>query len=412
MLMNTSFYQEQLLELSSPELVKRYNDALETLGLKPTRLKEFHIDGRGWSPEIAFEQTNEYLSHGPASLLAIILSPEQRTIPIYIPLTSFDNDVLARYFEMFSSEIADITKNVCLCLELDHTPRHYAGLADVVSFESVTIKTGAGNFGSGAQAQETLIKKFLDDETAWFDRSLREQIIASAKRYGDLRGRATLPADFVVNDISSFYMNLLGGVYVIAPEPRSRYVIVEDKAELPPRQRYVFHMQDTKLLPRLLEDQLLDVSEDYYRNEPELLISKYDALLADALFQLEPTLDFARLTATQRKQRLGLYADQLPSVIFELEQFMSKLSAGAKLRSGDLSRELILLLLHPHQNVQGQARDVLWQLLCKVQVTRLEPLDIVQLYGKNPAYFFELYQDWSTQRQEWVLGYLQARGVI
>jgi hypothetical protein len=408
--MNMSFYR--LLELSSPALVKRYNEALETLGLQPTGLANFHIDGRGWSPEIALEQDNHYLSHGPESLLAIILSPEQRTIPIYTPLTSFDKDVFQRYSEQYSSQIADFTKSVALCLELDHTPREYKTLADVASFQSVTVKTTAGSFGSGATEQQTLITKFLDDENAWFDRSLREQIIASAKRYGDLRGRASLPAPFVVNDVSSFYINILGGVYVISPNRNSRYVILEDKTQVPSRQRYIYHIQDTKLLPRFLEDKLLDVSEDFYRKEPKRLIQKYDALVADALFQLEPELDFTKLTATQRKQRLKMYAGDLPSVIAELEGFMHKLSEGAKLRSDDLSRDLILVLLHPHPDLNQQAQDVLWQFLTKVQSVRVEPLDIAQLYQKDLAYFFELYEGWSSQRQVWAETYLKARGIL
>jgi hypothetical protein len=412
MLMNTSFYQEQLLEVSSPELVKRYNDALENFGLKPTKLTSFHLDGRGWSPEIAFEQNNEYLSHGPASLLAIILSPEQRTFPVYTPLTSFDNDVLQRYFETFSSEIADLTKNVCLCLELDHTPRQYESLADVVAFESVTIKTTAGTFGSGAQEQQTLITKFLDDETAWFDRSLREQIIASSKRHGDLRGRATLPAEFVVKDISSFYIKLFSGVYVISPERGSKYVIVEDKNELPPRQRHFYHLQDKKLLSRLLEDEILALEETYYREHPELLKNKYDALFADALFQLEPDLDVGSLSTLQRKQRLGLYANVLPKVLFDLEGFVSKVTEGAKLRSEDLSSELIVLLLYPHQNLDQAAQNVVWQLLCKIQTSRVQTLDIGHIYKRDTAYFFELYQGWSTKRQQWTQAYLKARDRI
>ena len=88
--MNPPFYQQHLVEVSSPALVKRYNAALESLGLKPTKLSSFHLDGRGWSPEIANEQTNDYLSHGPANALAIILSPDQRDKPLYAPSTSFD----------------------------------------------------------------------------------------------------------------------------------------------------------------------------------------------------------------------------------------------------------------------------------------------------------------------------------
>jgi hypothetical protein len=118
------------------------------------------------------------------------------------------------------------------------------------------------------------------------------------------------------------------------------------------------------------------------------------------------------LSPLQRKQRLGLYGDVLPKVLFDLERFLSKVNEGAKLRSEDLSIELILLLLYPHQNLDQAAQKVLWQLLCKIQVSRVQALDIGQLYQQDTAYFFELYQSWSTKRQQWAQDYLKARGFL
>lgn len=410
--MNTPFYQQNLVEVSSPALVKRYNDALESLGLKPTKLPGFHLDGRGWSPEIAHEQTNDYLSHGPANALAIILSPDQRDKPLYAPLTSFDKDVLQRYYAQFSGEIADLTRDIALCLELDHTPPSYMSPEDALAFQGVTVKTSAGGFGNAVSEQAALVKTFLDDENAWFDASLRQKIIANAKEHGDLRGRAALPADFTVSDISSFSAKLFGGIFVLRPQRGNSYLIMQDKSEMPDRRKNTFHLQDSKLLPKLLKENFIAVDESYYREHLDVLVGKFDALLADALFQLEPTLEFAKLSTAQRKQRISQYSGQLPEVLFELEGFMSKLSTGARLRSGELSRELIYLMLHPHSNIQEQEREVLWQLICQVQVLNVEPLDIAQLYQKDVAHFFELYQSWSGVRQDWAESYLLARGII
>jgi hypothetical protein len=409
--MDTPFYQQNLVEVSSPALVKRYNDALESLGLKPTKLPSFHLDGRGWSPEIAEEQNNGYLSHGPANALAIILSPDQRDKPIYAPLTSFDKDVLQRYYAQFSGEIADLTRDICLCLELDHTPPSYLSPEDALAFQGVTVKTSAGGFGSAVSAQAALVKTFLDDETAWSDASLRQKIIANAKAHGDLRGRAALPADFTVNDISSFSAKMFGGIFVLRPQRGNSYLILQDKTEMPNRQKNTFHLQDSKLLPKLLKENFIAVDETYYRENLDVLVGKFDSLLADALFQLEPTLEFAKLSTAQRKQRISQYSDQLPSVLFELESFMSKINTGARLRSSELSRELIYLLLHPHSETQEQEREVLWQLICQAQVLNVEPLDIAQLYQKDIAHFFELYQSWSTVRQAWAESYLVSRGI-
>jgi hypothetical protein len=410
--MNTSFYQEKLLKLSSAELVKRYNDALESLSLKPTKLTSFHIDGRGWSPEIANEQSNDYLSHGPANALAIILSPDQKDKPIYAPLTSFDKDVLGRYYTQFSIEIADLTRDIALCLELDHTPPSYISPEDALAFQGVTVKTSASGFGNAVSEQATLVKTFLDDETAWSDARLRQKIIANAKAHGDLRGRATLPADFTVNDISSFSAKMFGGLFVLRPQRGNSYLILQDKSEMPDRRKNTFHLQDAKLLPRLLKENFIAVDENYYREQLDVLVSKFDSLLADALFQLEPTLEFATLSTAQRKQRIGQYSNQLPGVLFELESFMSKISTNTRVRSSEMSRELIYLLLHPHSDTQEQEREVLWQLICRAQALNVEPLDIAQLYQKDTPYFFELYQSWPGVRQDWAEGYLMARGLF
>lgn len=402
-----SFYRSHLLEISSPELIRRYNETLEVLALRPTRLSSFHLDGRGWSPEVALEQNPDYLSYGPGQLLAIILRPEQRQLPLLNPITSFDQRVLKHYFATYTNEIADMTQRVALCLAFEPMPRQYTTVADVLGFESVTVKTNAGYLGMAAQEQERLINQFLEDEQAWADGTLRAKIIDSAKRYGDLRGRARLPSEVVFSDVSSFYTRLLGGIFVVTSGRKNRYVMLEDKAVVPPRVRHTYALQDPKLLPALLEDELLDVSEDYYRADIENLNRKYNALAADALFQIEPALNFASLSSTQRKQRLAMYTSKLPKVIFELEQFISKLQAGSKLRSRDLSRDLILFLLHPHTKLNAEAQDVMWRFLSRVQPSRLELVDIVQIYQRDIAKFFELYQGWSGQRQKWAEDYLQ-----
>ena len=59
----------------SGSLAKRYNACLAMLGVTPTKLKTFSIDGMGWSPEVAVEKKeNYYLNTGEANVNAIIIS--------------------------------------------------------------------------------------------------------------------------------------------------------------------------------------------------------------------------------------------------------------------------------------------------------------------------------------------------
>ena len=67
-LIQSGLFGGRLFHVGTADLVKRYNDCLEDIGLQRTELKEFHIDGWGWSPEIAEEQQDRlYLSHGAAN---------------------------------------------------------------------------------------------------------------------------------------------------------------------------------------------------------------------------------------------------------------------------------------------------------------------------------------------------------
>ncbi|MCI5223386.1 MAG: hypothetical protein D3924_12105, partial [Candidatus Electrothrix sp. AR4] len=49
-----------LIEISSAQMINRYNDALISMGFKPTALQHFSVDMLGWSPEIATEKKSIY----------------------------------------------------------------------------------------------------------------------------------------------------------------------------------------------------------------------------------------------------------------------------------------------------------------------------------------------------------------
>ena len=90
-LQESGFFGKGLVAVVDPHMVARYNACLQALGVSPTALERFAIDGLGWSPQVAREKDDpDYLSHGEANLYAIILSPEQAGRPVYRPMHSFD----------------------------------------------------------------------------------------------------------------------------------------------------------------------------------------------------------------------------------------------------------------------------------------------------------------------------------
>ncbi len=112
-LIQSGLFGRQLHHVGTARSVQRYNACLEDIGLQTTKLTEFHIDGWGWSPEIAEElQNKEYLSHGSANPYSVIISPEQQHCSLYYPYHSFDWDIHQQVFEQYAAQIADFSRFV------------------------------------------------------------------------------------------------------------------------------------------------------------------------------------------------------------------------------------------------------------------------------------------------------------
>src|SRR5664279_847084 len=98
-LIRTGLFGAGLVPVKTPQLVARYNNALEELGLSPTRLEAFDVDGIGWSWQVAQEKGDSfYLCAGPSNPMGVVISPDQRGQPLYFPYNSYDRDMVDAYF--------------------------------------------------------------------------------------------------------------------------------------------------------------------------------------------------------------------------------------------------------------------------------------------------------------------------
>ena len=52
MLIDSGLFGRGLVPIATPKGVAMFNEALGTLGIGPTKLTRFDIDGIGWSPQI------------------------------------------------------------------------------------------------------------------------------------------------------------------------------------------------------------------------------------------------------------------------------------------------------------------------------------------------------------------------
>lgn len=395
-------YGDGLVPVATPSLVGRYNETLDDLGLPPTELSEFHVDGMGWSPEIAAERgRRHYLSHGMAHPLAVVVTPDQRNKPVYAPFASYDRRLMKTFFDQFLPEIADITRDTALWLDLDCHLSRFSSPRDLLLVNYVTVRSHAGRLTKAAREQRALVDRFQNEELGWFDAGLRSQIVESAKEHGDLRFRRLYIPDLRFDEVQTFYTGLFGGLFVLRNLKRAEHLLIlqegEELRKLGKRQVNAWLLDDSRLVAVLLEEEAVDVDMEWYRQNLGALREKLEYLAGETICLADPEVDFGALTPPQRHQRIAALGAAVPETYFELERLIVRLERG-RVDPRDLSKELRLILLHPHDRFEpgGIERDVVWQLLC-----RLSPLDFLRLYVADKDAFFKAYRSWPESKKRW-----------
>lgn len=419
-LINAELFGAGLLSVDTSLLVERYNECLADMGIESTALKTFHVDGIGWSPEIAQEKDNSrYLSHNDAGQLAIIIGPDQERRPLYFPARSFDRALVAQYFQHHRQAVADLTTSTALWLDMDVNLTSYESVHDLLLLDHVVIRTSAGELMEAVREQQVLVETFSQHESAWFDEPLREQILESAQAHGDLRSRKMVP-DLHFELPSAFHTRAFGGVFVFRGAAGEDILVVEDEGALAsPKSasksksksksisssKSALALDDPLLTERLIAAGLLEIDLDWYSAHPETLGELKESLVADVLCAEDADMDFAKLSSARRKKRVLALKDRAPTVLFELERF-SKQLRGSDTASllDEISHDLKGLLVHPADGVAESTRQVLWRLLC-----RLQTHDPLRLYVADKNLFFERYAQWPRSKQDWAVERISSR---
>ena len=399
-------FGEGLVPVYIPKMVDRYNSCLKDIGLEPTALTHFSIDGMGWSPEIAAEKKdNFYLSHGGANQFAIILSPRQYKKPIYFPFYSFTRNLMREVFDRYLRHIADITRDTALWLDIDQDLSHYLNPMDLLMLDSIVVHVFSINrMMNAAKHQRKLTRRFIDTEE-WFDPELRQKIIQSAEKHGDLRFRRILIPDIPFNETTNFYTMAFDGLYVIRDNLKKEnfLLILENEEmlkELGEDIKGVSSTSDFRLPSRLVYEGLARFDASYYRQHPDLLNIKRECIFVDILSTHRPELNYEELNLGQKKRFVRELKDVLPKEFFEIEHFAKQIKHGRP--SMRLSYNMIKILMYPASDLSPSLKDIIWQL-----ITEINPMDVILLYTYNKSKFFDLYQIWPESKKNWAVNLIK-----
>ncbi|SFI97734.1 DUF6638 family protein [Jannaschia pohangensis] len=204
-----------LFEVASPALIERYNRALEHLTGKRTTLDHFHIDLSGFSPEVGDELDDmDYLNPGGCNRQIILLSTRQREAPLLEMKFSTSAQIIRDFIARNEAQLFTLTARDAVAGELQNSVYSVADPAHLLDIRTVTVEadTTTGVVRDAAKL-DTLIRRFREEEDAWWDDVLVSKMIGLAQATGDVT-RAPVTFETASFQQDDFWTAHHGGVYV------------------------------------------------------------------------------------------------------------------------------------------------------------------------------------------------------
>jgi len=401
-LKEANLFRSELIPISA-KLVDRYNECLKTLGFAPTKLKTFSIDGIGWSPEIAEEKKEtHYLNNGEANPHGIIITPLQKNKPIYEPFHTFDREMMRFVFKTYGAKINNITRDSAICLDFDQGIDAFYGPLDVLKYANVDIGFRLINDLDKAQDEQLLLIEKFKSGNNFINEDIHEELLESAKKYGDLRNR-DLELTRLHFTTNSFYTKAFGGIYVLR-DFISDIIVFEDE------KWYKEAIKDTEydvLMYHILQPELIEKLRDHMIIEADLEriveTERYDRIKNFIFYEVlkDPQHSFKEILNNKIlfKSYLNKIDVKTLKKVNGVEIYLERLERSNAFKINDMIDESFYFALHePHSSLEAKHQDLIWKLLVNVS-----PKDVLFSYWYDKEQFYKTFKTWDDSFKEWVV---------
>ena len=147
-----------LVHVSSPALVERYNRALEHLTGKTTSLTDFYIDISGYSPEVGHELGDDlYLNHAGVNRQFILLTTAQKTAPLLNAKFSTSRGILRQFIEDNEPALFALTARDAVAGELVNSVYDISHPARLFDLRAITVEADDLDAGVIAEAARSRV---------------------------------------------------------------------------------------------------------------------------------------------------------------------------------------------------------------------------------------------------------------
>ena len=390
-----------LIEVSSPALVERYNRALKHLTGKTTKLTDFHIDLSGYSPEIGDELDDDlYLNPNGANRQFILLTTAQKDAPLLNIKFSTSRGILQQFIETNEAQLFALTARDAVAGELQNSVYEVATAGRLLDIRRITVEADTiGGHVADAGKLSKLIERFRGEPDGWRDDVLIAEMIELAKKTGDVtRVPITLPA--MVFEQPSFWTSHFGGLYVFRDVKVPGVISTLDRKslgampispvmDLSARNQIAEWLERNGLVEPIVQARGMDAAA--------VLRQKMDFVLVDAADALNLDIGDARRTELRKiAHRLG---DSLPDEFLGLAALLRWVEAG-----GDWPR---ITSEHPAYFYTLRAKAHKDRDLVNMLLAELSPMDVRQMYILHKELFYASYATWSDRKRQYVADFLE-----
>ncbi len=395
-----------LIEVTSPALVARYNRALEHLIGKTTALTEFHIDISGYSPEIGHEFEDElYLNPEGCNRMFILLTTDQKSAPLLNSHFSTSRSILQHYIEENETQLFALTAREAVAGELMNsifamqTPQDLLNV-NRVDIEADTIQEHVAEAGQLA-AQ---IDRFMQEEDAWWDDVLIADMIELAKRTGNIhRNPVTLKSNSYSQ--GNYFTSHFGGVYVFR-DMKTPTIIARGPIEgldgLDIDNILTFEDRDS--IANFLRYEGLSELIVQHRNAASAAIIKQKIDFITVMTAANLGHDLSGVTRQTLRYLEREYARSMPPEHTGLMDVWRWASLDGPVPKIDPMHPAFFYTLRASQH---EDRDLINMLL-----TDLSRMDFRQLYICHKPLFYEAYRSWPEAKKDYVAQFLREEYAV
>jgi hypothetical protein len=389
-----------LVEVSSPALVERYNRAMRHLCGKTTALTDFHIDISGYSPEIGDELGDDlYLNPNGCNRQFILLTTAQKSAPLLNIKFSTSRGILTQFIETNEAQLFALTARDAVAGELQNSVYEVPKPANLFDIRQITVEADTiGGHVADAGKLARLIERFRKEPDGWRDDVLIAEMIGLAKRTGDVtRVPINLPA--MTFEQPNFWTSHFGGLYIfrkvkapgaitVAPRAGIGPLPIANSFDLTQRNQVADWLVRNDLVEPIVKARGMDTAA--------VLRQKMDFILVDAADALN--LDLGQATRTDLRKIAHRIGHALPDEFTGLAALLRWVESG-----GDWPE---ITAAHPAYFYAMRSKPHADRDLVNMLLSELAPLDVRQLYICHKEKFYADYVTWSDRKRGYVVDFL------